>query len=429
MTSRLLGHNPVRTAAGALLLALAALALPAGPSEAGGRGRVNPAWLEVQDLAQSVRHAPQATPADLDALAQRMTPLAAEQRRLITEALALDAEEEWLVETNRSVNEQKAAFERACSEIVDDAQLSRCQALVDEINARVDHFNDRYLRFVPREERYSRDVQVWLKGLEEARTWMRGVLARRVLTPDERALLGQERERLRRDVDGLQEALRRLQAQQGTEEEERADWEARYKDARARAQERLRGYLADRSLEAAQDLLSACSDRLTKTIRSKLDERINVAGGTAADKAERVKALDEEIRRLVKDRAEVDSAGPALGRAWSAVKDASGALDAADDGSAAKVIEQLADTVGDVLGDPAVQRALRLSEAPANVYTYGKLIADAAFDITTELLALRRVGQLDRNADAYLAAVARLDEQMKKKVARIAEINRQLESR
>ncbi len=289
-------------------------------------------------------------------------------------------------------------------------------------------YNPRYLSFAPLEERYRNEVTAWMASLAEMRTWMRGLPARRPVTAQERTLLEREREALRADVAGIQEALRRLEAQRTTSDEERADWEKRYEEATARARDRLKEYLANESFEAAQRLLSMCSGRLTKEIRLKIDKRINVAGGNDPDKERLVKELDAQIKDLVTQRSEVDSAGPALSTAWDAVKKAEAALEPGEeDGSKAeKALEEMRDVVGDALGNPAVQRALRLSEVPALVFTFGKLIADASFDITTELLAFARIGQMDREADAYLEAVARLDEQMKKKVARLQEIERQL---
>jgi hypothetical protein len=399
---------------------------PVGGALAGDRARVNPAWLEVLDLASGVRQSPQASPAELVELQKRMAPLSDEQRRLIAEAAWLDAEHDWLVEANRRIVSEKAEFERTCSVITDDEQLAGCQGVVDRINRQVDAYNDRTLSFLPRDERYSREVRAWLTSLGEMTTWMRPILSRRAPTPEERVLLERERERLRTEVDGLQEALRRLESAHEVTEADRADWERRYEGAVTRASERLRDYLADQALQVAQEMLERCSERLTAKIRAKIDERINAKGSDAPDREDLVRALDAEIAALAKDRAEVDSAVPALGRAWAAVKNGAAALESASWEDRRKALETMSNLVGDLLGDPAVQRALRIGEVPATVYTYGKLISDASFDIATELLSIRRIGQMDRAAEEYLAAVTRLDEQMKKKVGRIAEINRRL---
>lgn len=416
----------MRAALSRTVACLGILVALAAPALAGGRGHVNPAWLDTLELASALRQAPQATPEEIAELARRMAPLAAEQRRLLAEAGWLDAEEGWLVAENARINAAKAKFETACAAIADEDQLNRCQALVDQINRDVEAYNARFHPFAPREATYTTAVVAWLASLDEIRAWMRPILSRRTLTPPERALLEKERARLRIDVDGLQEALRRLAAQHTTTEEERLDWEKRYEEATARAKERLRDYLADQAIEQAQGLLEACSGRLTAKIRAKIDQRINVKGGSAPDKDALVKALDAEVATLVKDRAEVDSAAPALGRAWAAVKNGAAALDASSWEDRKKALETMSGVVGDVLGDPAVQRALRISEVPATVYTLGKLISDSAFDITTEILAIRRLGAMDRESDDYLNAVTRLDEQMKKKVGRLAEVNRLL---
>ncbi len=89
------------------------VAAVASPAFAGGLARVNPAWLDALDLASAMRHAPHVTPAELAELDRRMTPLAAEQRRLIAEATTLDAEEAWLGAENDRIRGRKAEFERS----------------------------------------------------------------------------------------------------------------------------------------------------------------------------------------------------------------------------------------------------------------------------------------------------------------------------
>ena len=261
------------------------------------------------------------------------------------------------------------------------------------------------------------------------RGWLRPILSRRGLAADERRLLEREREKLRAEVDGIQEALRRLAQSHESTEADRADWERRYQETAARASERLKDFLADQALELAQAAFAKGSERLTNDLRAKIDERINVAGGSAADKAERVKALDEQIARLISSRADVDSAGPALSRAVAALEHGFAALEPGFTGDREKVLLEMQDIVGDALGDPLVQRALRISEAPATVFTYAKLIADSSYDVTTEVLSILRLRDAIRGSERYLDDVRRLDEQLKRKVARIQEISRALDAK
>lgn len=412
-----------------LLCIVSVVGLAASPALAGVRAKTNVAWIETVELAQAVMQAPQATPTELAELDRRMGSLHDEQHRLMDEALWLDAEEAWLVDAAAGINEEKRKYQGACDVLTDEAEIAPCQAQARAINEKVDAYNARHRPFASREGRYNQGVRAWLAELETMRGWLRPILSRRGLAADERRLLEREREKLRADVDGIQEALRRLAQSHESTEADRADWERRYQETAARASERLKDFLADQALELAQAAFAKGSERLTNDLRAKIDERINVAGGSAADKAERVKALDEQIARLISSRADVDSAGPALSRAVAALEHGFAALEPGFTGDREKVLLEMQDIVGDALGDPLVQRALRISEAPATVFTYAKLIADSSYDVTTEVLSILRLRDAIRGSERYLDDVRRLDEQLKRKVARIQEISRALDAK
>jgi uncharacterized protein YhaN len=305
-------------------------------------------------------------------------------------------------------------------------ELRECQGLVERINREVEAYNARYLPFASAAAAFNDGVRAWMAQLGELQAWQRDLLARPLPAAPDRRALEQERERLRAEVDGLQEALRRLSATEGTAQQEREEWESRWRDAVKSSWQRVRDLLADQVIEQAQKAITRRADELTKEIQDAIDQRINAAGGSAPDKAEQVKRWEETIRRLGTERTEVKQGAENLGQGWTVVKQTADSL---GDAPASADLERLAGLASDLLGDPAVQRAFKLSSAPAAVFTWGKLISDASLDVTTELLAWRRIAQLDRGSEAFLAAVAKLDEQMKRKVARLQEIGRTLDGR
>ncbi len=71
------------------------------------------------------------------------------------------------------------------------------------------------------------------------------------------------------------------------------------------------------------------------------------------------------------------------------------------------------------LGDPKVQKALKVGGGYAASAGYAQSIVESSLDISTELVAWRRINQLNRNSDGYLKAVNRLKDKMEKTVKKI----------
>lgn len=71
---------------------------------------------------------------------------------------------------------------------------------------------------------------------------------------------------------------------------------------------------------------------------------------------------------------------------------------------------------------------LPLSKGAKEVLWASKNTIDSAFDIATELVSWRRISQLQKNSDDYLAAVKKSGEQMKQIVGRIRGIEENLAS-
>ncbi len=401
--------------------------LVASAAFAGGRAKPVDAWVETVELAETIAQSPQATSAELRELDRRMDALHDEQHRLLDAALWLDGEEAWLVDAAAAIEGKRRAYEAACAELQEEQEVYSCEDLARAINEKSDAYDKRRVPFTYREERYAKAFGAWVAELDAMRGWMRPILVRRELSSAERAMVERERGRMHAEVTAVREALRRLEQSHGATEADRADWDQRCREAALRASDRLKDLRADPAIELARAAFASCSERLAKEVRARIDERAAVAGGSAADKAGRVKALDAQIERLITSRADVDSAATALPRAVAALGQGVAALAPGFAGDPEPVLLGMRDVVGDALGDPLVQRALRVSEAPATVFTYTRLLADSADDAVTEVLSILRLRNASKGSEEYRDDVARLGEQLTRKVARIQIADRLLE--
>jgi hypothetical protein len=106
------------------------------------------------------------------------------------------------------------------------------------------------------------------------------------------------------------------------------------------------------------------------------------------------------------------------------VSDAKKVVDAVDyatsnPGDLEKSLKGVFSLVTTTLGDPKVQKALKVGGGYAAGAGYAQSIVESSLDITTEVVAWKRINQLNRNSEGYLKAVNRMKEKMEKTVEKI----------
>lgn len=420
--------------------------VPWKPTVDDARLKVAPEWERAYAQKLRVDAAWDVLPGDVRLrLDEAYVALESRGRTLIADATALLARIDAHAEDGAAYRTRLAAFEQdvvafneRCGAPGDDEALARCRATRDELVARQGALEAERARLDDRAAALNAELG---EHNTRSRAWATGPVtafsaaAEEALAAAARPLSGEERARLEADlarerehVQGLQDALRRLAKQHETAESDRATWEASWRDAEARAEQRVIEFAADKTVERLGGRLVAHRKGVQADIVRTLDERINVAGGNAADRAARLAALDARLRALYDDRAVLASTIESLDAAKLRLQQTLAGAQAATAEERSERIEAAGEVLNALLADPKVQAALKLTGVYADLLTYGKLATDAAFDLASELTAWRRIRGLDEQADRYLADVKRLDDELKAAVARIQALRRRLES-
>ena len=184
---------------------------------------------------------------------------------------------------------------------------------------------------------------------------------------------------LRAQLDSLRLSLTRLNRSIQMDGRQFAEWEKEAQEAADRAAERLKRTVADKIEEGVFDY--------GKEYFTKVEP--------APDKIDAI----ENIEILLKERDVYEWADEGE-RTWAHVAE----------------------------GVKLVGENLPLGEEARSALWACENILDSSFDIASTLVSWRRIAQLQKNSDAYLAAVQRSGERMKRIVAKMKEIEAQLAS-
>lgn len=134
--------------------------------------------------------------------------------------------------------------------------------------------------------------------------------------------------------------------------------------------------------------------------------------------------LHAAIKLMNKQREEIKRAKNLV---VNRLKDAKQIIDTVDyagsnPGDMEKSLRGAYEIVKTTLGDPKVQKALKIGGKFAKGAGYAQSIVDSSYDITAEIVSWRRINQLNKNSDAYLNAVNRLKSKMETKMKKIHEL-------
>ena len=214
-----------------------------------------------------------------------------------------------------------------------------------------------------------------------------------------------------------QDALRRLMRTQETQSQNREDWEkeidADADDALKRGLDMVRDYAGEKLTDHLQELIRGQD----KEIENLYVEISNKKGSDVGDLQKKFEQMDLNKARL-KDalrRAEVDTkhlselANERDFFEWTHNKpdDLRGAMEG---------VQQLADML---LGDPAVQHALRLSpESSSFIKSVGSLMG-SGYDIYADYLGAQQIKQLNQNSEQFLQAVKALNRRIQSTVTQL----------
>jgi hypothetical protein len=214
-----------------------------------------------------------------------------------------------------------------------------------------------------------------------------------------------------------QDALRRLMRTQETQSQNREEWEKEIDDdsddALKRGLDMVRDYAGDKLTDHLQELIKGQD----KEIENLYLEISNKKATEVGDLQKKFEQLDLNKTRL-KDalrRAEIDKehlsklADERDFFEWTHKNpdDLKGAMEG---------VQQLADML---LGDPAVQHALRLSpESSSFIKSVGSLMG-SGYDIYADYLGAQQIKQLNQNSEQFLQAVKALNRRIQTTVTQL----------
>lgn len=197
--------------------------------------------------------------------------------------------------------------------------------------------------------------------------------------PEERARLRNEITQLRSELCRIQAQLRRLNATIQMDQGQRAEWERVTNEAYERALDEVKEALMDELKDLSMDLP-----------KGYLEDKLEKAA-TPADK-ERIQRSLRLVQRLKESYDLKDFS------VWASYEDYS--RDEIIEG--AKMVAELTGL------DEWIKNKLVKKWGLGRVLAFGEAAQDivaSAYDVTSEVLAWRRLGQLNRNSDAFLKAV------------------------
>jgi len=221
--------------------------------------------------------------------------------------------------------------------------------------------------------------------------------------------------KLRTQVKGIQEALRRLDKSAQLDASERKQWEEETKQAFQNAWNRGQSMLIDETIGVLGKGFDLQLKDANKEIRKAVDK---LAGEIDPARRERLHAA---IKLLGKQRDEIQTAQQTVHQSLKEAKQISDTADWAKSksGDMEKSLRGVYDIVKMTLGDPKVQKALKIGGKYAAGAGYAQSIADSAYDVTAEIVSWKRINQLNRNSEEYLKAVGKLKEKMEEVVGKI----------
>jgi hypothetical protein len=223
--------------------------------------------------------------------------------------------------------------------------------------------------------------------------------------------------KLRAAAHGLQEALRRLEQSNRTDQAVRAEWTHASDEAVREAW--------DGAKAMTFDLLTDWMDRRLESQLSEADAEVRRAVDLLAGETDpgRREQLHAAVKLLDAQRQDIRQAQALI---VARTRDAETLIDtvhwsvtSADDPALERATEGIYRLMDTLLGDATVQRALRIGPGYGQFLTSARSILDSSHQISVEVVTLVRLGQLDRNSTEYLRAIDQLKQKMESTMRQI----------
>jgi hypothetical protein len=207
------------------------------------------------------------------------------------------------------------------------------------------------------------------------------------LSPEDRTRILNELDQLRNELCRIQHQLRKFNTTIQADQTQRAEWEGVTNEAYQHAIDEVKNTLADELKDLSMDLPKGyLEDKLAKAATKEDQERIKRSLRLVQHLKESYELKDFSV--------------------WASY----------DDYSRDEIIEG-AKMVAELTGaDEWLKNWLIKRWGLGRVMAFGETAQDivaSAYDVTSEVLAWRRLNQLNRNSDAFLKAVAALSKRMK----------------
>jgi hypothetical protein len=213
------------------------------------------------------------------------------------------------------------------------------------------------------------------------------VAAKPVINPEERARILNEIGQLRNELCRVQASLRRFNATIQSDQNQRAEWEQVTNEAYQRAIDQVKDAVMDELKDLSMDLPNGyLEDKLAKA--------------STKEDQERIKGALRLVQHLKESYALKDFS------VWASYEDYS--RDEIIEG--AKMVAELTGI------DEWIKNKLVKKWGLGRVLAFGEAAQDivaSAYDVTSEVLAWRRLNQLNRNSDSFLKAVEATSRRMK----------------
>jgi len=229
---------------------------------------------------------------------------------------------------------------------------------------------------------------------------------------------------LRSDLEGLQEALRRLDRSGRMEAEERERWadevEQVSTDAIYRGIELGSGLLNKYALELFRSRLATDNAELQRAVTM-------LAGTYNPNRREQLhavaRALGERkmgLQRAIRLVTNIDQAKRAI-KVFELAR--------SNDDDLTRTLKGLKQLTDLALAEPSIQATLKFSGAYGQTLKYGSSIVDSAYAVVAESFAMARIAQLNENTRVRLLNVANLSFRLEQTMRKIKDLEAELPAR
>jgi hypothetical protein len=212
-----------------------------------------------------------------------------------------------------------------------------------------------------------------------------------------------------------QVAVRRLSQTMKMDDSERREWMKQTDDATKDAWGLAKGLLKD----AVPDIIDARLSKQLESANSEVQRAVQLlAGELEPNRREQlhatIKLLDEQRKEIVNAQGIVSKAREVNGKIAAVA-----GLEAKGSKETVNSLENMHEFMVGMLGNETVQKALNIGAGYGKVLSLGETILDSAYDITVDVVSIKRIGALNNNQEQYLVAIRKLSDHLQSVVLQL----------